>query len=88
MTPLAIRPIERCRVSRNAVLQFSISAILCNKWQGESYIPDNYSPRCPFDSDLKVLAEGDMVVKKFQEKIALFLFVSDDVASDCRIGKS
>ncbi len=36
MTPLAIRPIERCRVSRNAVLQFSTSAIVCNKWQDNS----------------------------------------------------
>ncbi len=36
MTPLAIRPIERCRMSRNAVLRFITSAIVCNKYQGDS----------------------------------------------------
>lgn len=35
MTPLAIRPIERCGVSRNAVLQTSTSATACNKEQGD-----------------------------------------------------
>lgn len=35
MTPLAIRPIERCGVSRNAVLQPLVSATVCNKKQGD-----------------------------------------------------
>lgn len=35
MTPLAVRPIERCRVSRNAILQAFTSATVCNKEQGD-----------------------------------------------------
>ena len=35
MSPLAVRPIERCRVSRNAVLRSIASAIVCNKQQGD-----------------------------------------------------
>ncbi len=33
MTPLAVRPIERCRVSRNAILQLMTSATVCNQQQ-------------------------------------------------------
>ena len=35
MTPLAVRPIERCRVSSNAVLESSASATVCHKQQGD-----------------------------------------------------
>lgn len=35
MTPLAVRPIKRGRVSRNAVLDFSASVTVCNNEQGD-----------------------------------------------------
>lgn len=35
MTPLAVRPIECCGVSRNAVLQTSTSATVCSKEQSD-----------------------------------------------------
>ena len=49
----------------------------------EAYIPDDHGPWRPFEADLEVLTQSDVVVKELQQKVALFLLVSDDVAGNC-----
>ena len=77
-------------MSSDAVLEFTASANVggAGKRKAVAYIPNDYSSRCPFDSGLEVLAQGNMVVEKLQEEIALFLLVSDYMASDFCFGQS
>ena len=46
-------------------------------------IPDDDGALGPAQAHLEVGAVGDVVVEEFEQRIRLFLLVSDNVAGDC-----
>lgn len=52
-----------------------------------TYIPYDHGSRLPFDADVEIGTERDVVIEEFQDGFAFFLFITDDGAGDFFISK-
>lgn len=52
----------------------------------ETYIPHNNSSRLPFDPDMEVSTVVDVVIEEFENGVAFFFFVANDIFGDLEQG--
>lgn len=63
----------------------AVTPIDGGRMRSNAIVPDYDGLWYPFDSDLEVLAQRDMVVQEVQEVVTLFLLIPDDMASELAV---
>lgn len=53
-----------------------------SRMTSHSVVPDHHGAFLPLHATLQILGQSDVVVQKFEEVIALFLFEADDVSRE------